>query len=41
MQLRLLEANIKNDSAMLDEVAGLMRTVKEGWDGIEPVVAPR
>jgi flagellar protein FliS len=41
MQQRLLEANIKNDSAMLDEVAGLMRTVKEGWDGIEPVVAPR
>jgi flagellar protein FliS len=32
---------MKNDPAMLDEVAGLMRTVKEGWDGIEPAVAPR
>jgi flagellar protein FliS len=41
MQQRLLQANIKNDPAMLDEVAGLMRTVKEGWDGIEPAVAPR
>jgi flagellar secretion chaperone FliS len=34
MQKRLLEANIKNSEAMLDEVASLMRTVKEGWDGI-------
>lgn len=41
MQRRLLEANISNDPAMLDEVAGLMRTVKEGWDGIESAVAPR
>jgi flagellar secretion chaperone FliS len=41
MQQRLLEANLKNDPAMLDEVAGLMRTVKEGWDGIEPAAAPR
>jgi flagellar secretion chaperone FliS len=39
MQRRLLEANLKNSDAMLDEVAQLMRTVKEGWDGIEPVVA--
>ena len=36
MQQRLLLANVKGDSAMLDEVAGLMRTVKEGWDGIAP-----
>lgn len=35
MQRRLLEANLKNDAAALDEVADLMRKVKEGWDGIE------
>jgi len=34
MQRRLLEANLKNSVEMLDEVSGLMRTVKEGWDGI-------
>ena len=36
MQQRLLQANIHADIEMLDEVAGLMRTVKEGWDGIAP-----
>jgi flagellar protein FliS len=41
MQQRLLEANLKNDMTIVDEVAGLMRTVKEGWDGIEPAAAPR
>jgi flagellar protein FliS len=35
MQHRLLEANLKNSEAVLDEVAQLMRTVKEGWDGIQ------
>lgn len=35
MQRRLVEANLKNSDEMLDEVAQLMRTVKEGWDGIE------
>ena len=34
MASRLLEANLKNDSAILDEVAGLLREVKSGWDGI-------
>jgi flagellar protein FliS len=34
MQRRLVEANLENDVAIVDEVAGLMRTVKEGWDGI-------
>jgi flagellar protein FliS len=35
MQRRLLQANLDNNEIMLDEVAALMRTVKEGWDGIE------
>lgn len=39
MQRRLVEANMKGSEAMLDEVAQLMRTVKEGWDGIEQQVA--
>ncbi|MFL1542323.1 flagellar export chaperone FliS [Pseudomonas sp. M5A4_2d] len=34
MTTRLLEANSKSDVAMIDEVAGLMITLKEGWDGI-------
>lgn len=31
---RLSIANLKNDAAVLDEVAALLRDVKEGWDGI-------
>ncbi|BAQ73355.1 flagellar protein FliS [Pseudomonas sp. Os17] len=34
MMKRLTEANIKTDPKILDEVAGLLRTVKEGWDAI-------
>jgi flagellar secretion chaperone FliS len=34
MQRRLLQANLKGDVEIVDEVAGLMRTIKEGWDGI-------
>ncbi len=34
MMKRLVEANIKSDPKILDEVAGLLRTVKEGWDAI-------
>jgi len=34
MSTRLMEANRQNDVAMIDEVAGLMITLKEGWDGI-------
>ena len=34
MTTRLLEANSKSDVTMIDEVAGLMITLKEGWDGI-------
>ncbi len=34
MQQRLLEANLRNEEPLLDEVAGLMREIKAGWDGI-------
>jgi flagellar protein FliS len=34
VQRRLLEANTTNNDAILVEVSQLMRTVKEGWDGI-------
>lgn len=34
MTRRLTEANFKNDPAMLDEVSGLMRELKEAWDAI-------
>ncbi len=34
MMRRLLEANLNNDVAILDEVAGLMRELKEAWDAI-------
>lgn len=36
MQRRLFEANVKNDPALVQEVMDLMRTVKTGWDGIDP-----
>jgi len=31
---RLMQANLKNDAAALEEVSDLLRTVKSGWDGI-------
>ncbi|MFH7376066.1 flagellar protein FliS, partial [Pseudomonas syringae pv. tagetis] len=31
---RMAEAYARNDQKILDEVAGLLITVKEGWDGI-------
>ncbi|WP_397449088.1 flagellar export chaperone FliS [Pseudomonas sp. NA-150] len=34
MMKRLAEANIQNDPKVLDEVADLLRTVKEGWDAV-------
>ncbi|GAB1258108.1 flagellar export chaperone FliS [Aurantivibrio plasticivorans] len=34
---RLTEANLKNDSAMLDEVSGLVGEIKSAWDEITPV----
>ncbi|MBV4475752.1 flagellar export chaperone FliS [Pseudomonas sp. B2M1-30] len=41
MMKRLAEANISSDPRVLDEVAGLLSTVKEGWDAIAPVPAPQ
>ncbi|MDX1515711.1 MAG: flagellar export chaperone FliS [Woeseiaceae bacterium] len=34
MMRRLLEANLHNNTGMLDEVAGLLREIKEAWDAI-------
>jgi len=34
MSKRLVEANVKNDPEILNEVARLLITVKEGWDAI-------
>lgn len=34
MVSRLLEANMKNEAAPLDEVVGLLRNLKSGWDAI-------
>jgi flagellar protein FliS len=36
MGRRLLEANVNNDIAILDEVYGLLAEIKQGWDGIPP-----
>jgi flagellar secretion chaperone FliS len=34
MVLRLIEANVKNEPEILDEVADLLRNIKAGWDAI-------
>lgn len=34
MMRRLLEANVRNEPAYLDEVAGLLREVKDAWNAI-------
>jgi len=33
---RLLEANLNNDVAILDQVATLLQEIKAGWDNIPP-----
>lgn len=35
MSKRLVEANVQNDPEILNEVARLLITVKEGWDAID------
>lgn len=35
MERRLVEANARNNPTGLDEVAKLMREIKDGWDAIE------
>lgn len=39
MTLRLLNANMKNDIAILDEVTHLLTELKEAWDSIRPAGA--
>ena len=39
MMRRLLEANLRDDVTILDEVAGLMKELKEAWDAIADQVA--
>jgi flagellar protein FliS len=34
MTNRLMEANTTNDVAIIDEVSGLLETLKSGWDAI-------
>lgn len=34
MERRLLEANLKNDPTIIDEVGMLMSQIKSGWDAI-------
>lgn len=36
MQRRLLEANLRNDIALVDEVSDLLQTIKAAWDEIAP-----
>lgn len=38
---RLLEANMKNDISILEEVAGHIHTVREGWVGIRTEVVEK
>lgn len=41
MTRRLLEANLKNDRALLDEVQDLLQAIKEGWDAVAGNTADR
>lgn len=38
MTRRLTEANVRNDVALLDEVANLLLPIKQAWDAIPPDV---
>jgi len=41
MVRRLVETNLKNDVAILDEVSDLMRQIKEAWDAISGAERPQ
>jgi len=39
MQRRLLEANLRNDVTIVDEVSDLLQTIKAAWDEIAPAAS--
>jgi flagellar protein FliS len=39
MEVRLLQANSQSDSAAVEDVIGLVRELKTGWNGIDPRAA--
>ena len=38
MTRRVFAAGVANDVDIIDEVIGLVKTIKEGWDGIKDEV---
>jgi flagellar secretion chaperone FliS len=38
IERRLFEANVRNNIKLIDECSGLLRQVKQGWDGIRAEV---
>ena len=41
MSRRLLHANLRDDIAAIDEVAGLLREIRSAWDSIPPELRQR
>jgi len=41
MVRRLVEANLKNDAAIIDEVSDLLKQIKEAWDAIAGTERPQ
>ncbi len=41
IERRLFECNLKNDEAILDEVLGLLKELKGGWDAIRDEVVEK
>jgi flagellar secretion chaperone FliS len=40
MNRRLIDANFRQADGPLEEVLGLLLTLAEGWDGVQPVAKP-